>query len=233
MSQWQAAAAKHAARTPDREACGLVVLHRGRLRYWPCGNIAADPGEHFVLDPADRAEAEDCGGSVVGVFHSHPGAPSTPSPADRAGCDADGVAWHILGTDGWRTLTPARMAEPLLGRRFVWGDRDCFGLIRDWYAQERRVYLPDFPRQAGDFLAGRDLYTDGFPLAGFAECRGGPEPGDVLLFRLAAPVPDHGAIYLPGDKILHHLEGRLSSRDPLDGFMRARIVRVLRYVATS
>ena len=141
------------------------------------------------------------------------------------------MAWHILGTDGWRTLLPAHMADPLLGRTFAWGSRDCYGLIRDWHAQERGIYLPDFQREKGDFRAGRDLYGDGFPLAGFVECLTGPEPGDVLLFQLAATVPDHGAIYLPGDKILHHLEGRLSSRDPLDGFLRERLVKVLRYAA--
>lgn len=231
MPAWCADAERHAAAEHPREACGLVVLVRGRLRYWPCRNAASDPGEHFVMDPADRVEAEDAG-DVVGVFHSHPDAPATPSPDDRAACDADGVAWHILGADGWRTMLPARMADPLLGRTFEYGTRDCYALIRDWYAQERGIALPDFPRADGDFGAGRDLYRDGFPRAGFLEvCRTDVQPGDVLLFRLAAPVPDHGAIYLPGDRILHHLQGRLSSRDPLDGFLRERLVMVLRYAA--
>lgn len=230
MLAWRADAERHAAATPGAEACGLVVLARGRARFWPCRNIADDPGDTFIMHPGDRAAAEDAG-DVLAVFHSHPGASSEPSPADRLGCDADGVVWHILGADGWSTITPAEQREPLLGRTFAWGSSDCFGLIRDWYAVERGITLPDFPRAAGDFLAGRDLYREGFPRAGFVECRGDPLPGDVLLFRIEAQVPDHGAIYLPGDKILHHLAGRLSSRDPLDGLLRQRLVTVLRYAA--
>lgn len=228
---WRDDAAAHAIAEAPREACGLLVLVRGRIRYRPCRNIAEDPEQHAICHPEDRCAAEDAG-AVVGFVHSHPDGPDEASADDIAGCDADGIAWHILTPGGWTTIRPAALHEPLLGREFVYGSADCYGLIRAWYAQVLNIYLPDFHRAEGDFLAGRDLYGEGFPLAGFAECRTEPQPGDVLLFRLAAPVPDHGAIYLGGDRILHHLQGRLSSRDDWAGFLRERTVKVLRYVAT-
>lgn len=229
---WRADALEHALTTPDREVCGLLVLVRGRERYWRCRNIAETPTDHFVMHPADRAAAEDAG-EVVGVVHSHPGATAKPSPADIACCNADGVPWHIVGLplQDWWSMHPAGRAPSLLGREFIYGLADCYSLIRDWYAAERGVELPDFARADGDFAAGRSLYEQGFPAAGFVAVDGPPEPGDVLLFRLAAQVPDHGAIYLAGDRIMHHLQGRLSSIDTWDGFMRSRTVKVLRYAA--
>lgn len=231
---WREDAEAHALREAPREACGVVVIINGRERYRPCRNLAVDPGAEFVMDPADRAAAEDAG-EVVAVVHSHPGATSEPSEADLQGCAADCVPWHIVGLPvlDWRQITPPGWRVPLVGREFEYGLTDCYTLIRDWYRQERGVLLPDFPRRDGDFAAGRSLYENGFELAGFAACLTPPEPGDILLMRLAAPVPDHGAVYLGGDTILHHLQDRLSSRDAWDGFLRSRTVKVLRYVATA
>ena len=227
---WRTDAEAHARAEYPREACGVLVLVRGRVRYWRCRNIAETPAEHFVMHPEDRAAAEDAG-ELVGVVHSHPDAGPEPSHDDVRACEASDLPWHIVGLpcERWTVVTPAGYREPLLGRTFEWGSTDCYGLIRDYYRQVRGVELPDFGRQAGDFQAGRDLYRDGFPRAGFHAVADGPREGDILLFQLAAPVPDHGAVWLPGDRILHHLEGRLSSRDALSGFFRERLVEVLRH----
>jgi proteasome lid subunit RPN8/RPN11 len=227
---WRDDALRHAQECQPRESCGLLVVVRGRLRYRACPNLATDPDEHFVIDPRAWADAEDAG-EIVAVVHSHPAGWPDASSADRAGCESSGLPWHIVGlpSGAWCCITPTGYRAPLLGREFRWGVHDCYSLIRDWYAEERGVVLPDFPRRAGDFEAGRDLYGEGFPRAGFVAVDGPPEVGDVLLFRVAARVPDHGAVYVGDDRILHHMHGRLSSRDAWDGFWRERTVRVLRY----
>lgn len=232
---WRADALAHALSEYPREACGLVLrsLVHGGEDYVRCRNIADGMVDQFVIHPADWAACEDAG-IITAVVHSHPDDTAEPSAADVAGCEASGVPWHIVSAPAgsWWVQYPRAWRDELVGREFAWGVADCYGLIRDWYRQERGELLPDFPRQAGDFEAGRDLYTEGFPRAGFVRVDGPPEPGDVLLMRLAAQVPDHGAIYLGDGRMLHHRDGHLSARCRWAGTVyEQRTVGVLRYAA--
>ena len=86
---------------PD-EACGLLL---GSVRgneievaaLASARNVAADPHVDFELDPLDAVAAEDgaraSGWAIVGVWHSHPRGPSSPSLQDRSGACA---AWLTL-----------------------------------------------------------------------------------------------------------------------------------------
>jgi len=220
----------HAASDYPREACGLIVVARGRERYVPCRNAAAG-SEHFVLPAEDYAAAEDRG-EVVAVVHSHPDVPATPSEADRVSCEASGLPWHILSwpADDLRTIEPSGYLAPLVGRTFAHGVLDCYTLIRDWYQRERGVTLPDFPRRDDWWLAGEDLYMRHYAEAGFsAVSQDTPDRvGDVILMQLRAPVPNHAAIYLGNGLMLHHLHGRLSSRDVYGGYWQEITRCVLR-----
>ena len=48
----QTLALAHAAREFPREACGLLVIHKGRETYVPCRNIGVGP-DQFVIHPED------------------------------------------------------------------------------------------------------------------------------------------------------------------------------------
>lgn len=205
----------HAAVEAPREACGLVLRAKGAECFWPGRNLAVDD-DHFVLSPDDLAEAEDFG-QVMAVCHSHPDAPSTPSGADLAACAASRRPWYILGSDGLQRIDPKPV--PLESRVFDYGHRDCWSLVRDWFLEHRGVRLLDFARTEKFWERGESPYTENAVAWGFREIqRNEIEEGDVLLMRVKSRVPNHAAIYLGGERILHHMWGQLSREEPLHRF---------------
>lgn len=224
----------HAAACYPSECCGLIVRISRREEYVPCGNRADDPLEEFRIAPEDYAAAEDRG-EIVGVCHSHPDATSRPSDRDVAMCNGGEVPWHILSwpEGDLRTIVPQE--APLIGRPFVHGtDFDCYGLIRDWYRQERGVELPRFPHDRYWWELGENLYLDHYRDAGFeAVTDGSLQVGDVILMQVQSPVINHGAIYLGDNRILHHLFGRLSGVDVWGGYWAERTRLVVRFVGSS
>lgn len=86
-----------------REACGLLLGRiEGRRRVaevvHPARNLAVERAhDRYELDPRDQLAAEraarDAGREVIGVWHTHPDHPATPSETDRA------AAWS-----GWSYL---------------------------------------------------------------------------------------------------------------------------------
>jgi proteasome lid subunit RPN8/RPN11 len=216
---WRVDALAHARAEYPRESCGLVMADG---RYLPARNLASSAREHFILDARDYARAAESG-EIVAVVHSHPDASANPSDADRVACEASGLPWYIVGLpDGmWRECAPCGYRAPLIGRPFVHGILDCYSLVRDWYA-ERGIALPDFHRDDEWWRRGGNLYLDHYAEAGFvrlgAEAPAEPREGDVILMQVLADVPNHAAIWLPGDVILHHLHGRLSCRDVYGGY---------------
>lgn len=221
-----------------QEACGLVVVVKGKERYVPCRNIATNPEMDFVLDPRDYAAAADVG-DIVAVAHTHPNATARASDADRAACEESGLPWFILSivqdvdsepeVREWNRIDPEGYVAPLVGRKFVHGIHDCYTIIRDWYKQERGVVLPNFNREDEWWNNGGNLYVENFPRAGFKEVPFAPQVGDVILMNIRADVPNHAAVYLGDGIILHHMYGRLSTRDVYGGYWAEVATKLLRY----
>ncbi len=229
----QSLALDHAAREFPREACGLLVIHKGRETYVPCRNIGVGT-DQFVIHPEDYVRADRLG-EIVGVFHSHPNLPAEPSQADKVACEASGLPWFILSfpSGQWHETQPSGYIAPLVGRAWAHGVLDCYSVIRDWYRAERGIDLPNFDRFDEWWKRGQNLYLDNFGSAGF-EALGAVqsqemEVGDVLLMQVASPVPNHAAIYLGDGLILHHLQGRLSSRDVYGGYWQKITTHILRH----
>jgi cell wall-associated NlpC family hydrolase len=170
----------------------------------------------FILDPDDYTAAEDLG-EIIAVFHSHPKTAPTPSDADRTACESSGLAWYIcnprLGT--WAELAPCGYKAPLIGRQYAWAVADCWTLVRDWYT-ENGVILPDWsrPLDSAEFV-NAPMFDACWPSAGFTPIAEDEllQRGDFILMRLAGKGLDHCAVYIGDGLILHHIRGRLSSRD--------------------
>ncbi|HEU0203336.1 MAG TPA: M67 family metallopeptidase [Burkholderiaceae bacterium] len=110
------------------ETCGLLLGRRegatGKVaRVRQARNVvAARARDRFELDPADflaaDTEARQLGEEIVGIWHSHPDHPATPSETDRA------AAWP-----GWCYVIAS------VGRNGV-TDWRCWRLNGDEFAEE-------------------------------------------------------------------------------------------------
>ena len=221
----------HAAEESPNECCGLVAVVKGRRRYFPCNNLATTPQEHFVLDPRDYAAVEEQG-EIVAVIHSHPVTNHAPSQADRVACEQSGLPWHIVNpnTGNWGYCEPEGFELPYVGRAFSHGVVDCYSLCRDWYKRELGVELRNYPRRDRWWENGQNLYLDNFEKEGFHRIPMAQlQKGDLLLIQLSSPVPNHAAVYIGDQQVLHHVQGRLSSRDVLGEYYLKNVACVLRH----
>jgi len=218
----------HAAIEAPREACGLAVVIKGRLRYIPCRNIAGET--EFAIHPEDQAKAEDMG-EIVAICHSHPYLPPEPSEADRVMCEYTKLPWLIvnypIGTH--HILMPSGYRAPIIGRSFVHGVLDCYTLCRDYYYEVCGIELPDYQREDNWWLKGDNLYLDNFESAGFIAVQDGPHAHDAVLMQIASPVPNHAGVIDTNGYLVHHCYGRLSSRDVYGGYWRHVTTHVLRH----
>lgn len=230
-------AAQHALDEYPRESCGLLIVERGRHVYVPCANLAKDGDVQFHMNPADYAAAE-ARGEVLAVIHSHPDVAAAPSAADRVMCEASALPWHIVAVhkdvDTVRPVAAASVEPcgyklPLLGRPFVHGLIDCYSLIKDYYSQELGIELPHFDREDNWWNNGQDLYVEHFRDAGFDLAAGPMQPHDVVLMQIRSPKTNHGGVYIGDTMIMHHMYGRLSSRDIYGGYLREATRMIVRH----
>lgn len=73
--------------SPDFEICGLIGSRNGLpASCYPIQNIAEQPEQRFLLDPAQQIAAmktmREAGEELFAIYHSHPAAPATPSITD-------------------------------------------------------------------------------------------------------------------------------------------------------
>ena len=76
------------------------------------------------------------------------------------------------------------------------------------------------------------MYLDNFKNEGFNEIEiDDLQFGDAFLMQLESPVPNHAGIYIGENLVLHHVQGRLSSRDvyKLGGDYHRATAKVLRH----
>ena len=213
----------------DIEACGLLSLERGRVKWNPCKNKAENPKHDFIIDPLDYKAIADKG-DVVGVVHSHPGESPQPSELDRAACDKLGIPWYIFGeNDEWIKLEPSENTYDLLGRPFVYGIYDCFTILKDYYETHGiNIYPYDYEWEFWE--KGKNLYLDNFKSEGFTEVTDGSlQPNDVILMALNSEITNHAGIYVGRGKMLHHAPNRLSCRDTYAGMWKQITRMVVRH----
>lgn len=236
----------HAQRVVPHECCGVLLEEAGVESYVEVSNIESDSMRHFTMSHEELAELEERG-TISAICHSHPDGMIEPSEADKVSCEESGLPWYIISpqTGNLYTLAPTGYKAPYELRPFVHGVLDCYSLIKDFYAWELGIDLPNFERD--DFwwmlTEGPDLYLDNFESAGFVRIPYENEPAevlqkhDVILMEVRSPFHkiNHGAIWIDtlpnrgGNLILQHLQNQPSGYTVYGGYWRKCTRMVLRH----
>lgn len=148
--------------------------------------------------------------------------------------DSDNLIYGLVSAD--LTLAkeyfPSRYfdAAPYEGRPFYHGLLDCYTLLQDWYAREKGVTTPhNVERPWMWWMNKQSLYLQHAAEFGFIPVKGNMQVGDVMIFKLGSSVANHCGIYMGDNKILHHINGRLSCIEPIKEKFTQQLIEVVRY----
>lgn len=227
------------------EACGLVIATgKNKFQVIECENIADDKREFFVMNPEQQIAAEEKG-DVVAVWHTHVERTAVASEADQAGCEATDVPWFIVGLfrgdseePNWsftevNVIVPEGFEMPYLERPYVFGVFDCWLLCRDYLKREFNVSLDVLPElHIPRWWEGKvDILGTHYEAQGLVRLEEGTEPqkGDIFFMQFGDRMPNHCAVYIGDDMILHHQMDRLSCRAIYGGSLNKHTTHHLRH----
>jgi proteasome lid subunit RPN8/RPN11 len=194
------------------EACGFIT----KDKFLPMVNIARDRINNFQIDPKEFMIHSD---EILAIVHSHADYPHL-SKNDMEYQIKSNLPWGVIFVEkgGVRdTVFFGDQIPPyeLIGRPFIHGCFDCYGLLRDYY-RFKGITIPIFPRENKWWEKDPSMFLNGFRDAGFREIKMEElQVGDGIMMKILAPVVNHVAIYIGGDDIIHHLYGRLSRKDSI------------------
>lgn len=220
---------KQAHDSPHREVCGLVVKLKTKTKYIPCKNVAGKAFDFEISqEEVEKAEAQ---GTIIAVFHSHVNHEMSFTPADVRACnqtDTPYILYH-LSSQSFKYITPSHEIPRLLGRAYVAGTNDCFGLVKDYYHLAYGFEIQDEYRwdkwwKEADLITSNTWEKSGF----FCVPKRDMQPGDILVMQSGSDRLNHLAVFIGNSRILHHCYNRLSSIDIYAGMWKDNTVYVLR-----
>jgi len=214
---------RHALKRYPEECCGVVV----QGNYFELINMSDDPENTFKIGMSQAEIEEFAGGILEAVIHSHPDGTASPSSHDMISQIESAVPWGVFSTDGKECTGISWFGDecpiqPLLGRPFIHGVYDCFGLVRDYYRLKKNITIPQFPRDEEWWYNGGDLLNvENFKDAGFRVIpQNELQIGDVVAATILCNTVNHVGIYVGKGLVLHHLYDRLSKRDPIGRWLK-------------
>lgn len=213
---------KHCTAELPNEACGFVLSVGRKQVYYPCRNTAPNPAETFEISADDWLAAAGQG-EIAAIVHSHPDGGLLLSDADRQSQVASRVPW-VLWTEA--DIKVFRCVPPLLGREFVYGEADCFTLVRDAF-HLCGIDFRDHTRTTLDDDADEEAFLKYLP-EGFRRVDEDPQAGDVILTAHAGKV-SHALFYLGEDYVLHHAYDHLSRRQIYGSYLKGSTHSVWRH----
>ncbi|MBS7827377.1 C40 family peptidase [Wohlfahrtiimonas chitiniclastica] len=179
----------------DEEKGGIVIGGE----FIALKNIAKDKANNFEfkLDNYnfDRIEA---------VVHSHIGDHPYLSKFDRLAQIETGLDWWIVANG---KIHKYKCVDLLRGREFKYGQFDCGTLIEDAYSL-CGINLKHYKRKSIEEDEANSVIIERLPKLGFYQVSEA-QAGDVIATSMGGH-PNHLALVLNNERILHHVAGQFS-----------------------
>lgn len=217
---------------PTQEICGIIYHTLDAPNYINCKNVSSEPETSFRIDPHDFIRAHRSG-KILSIYHSHP-TKAGFSEEDIVGADKAclPILMYHVPTKTWNEYIPKSYVINLEGQPFIWGEIDCYGIVRAYLRQERGIYISDYDRAEGFADSGNNSILENFERENYVNIgvEGNLKPGDVLCFKFGrATNPHHLGVYLGNTYFLHHVLGKLSTKELLTHKFRDYLTHVFRH----
>lgn len=121
----------------------------------------------------------------------------------------------------------------LLGRPYVSGSQDCYGLVRDYYHDVFAVNIINFARPELWWedpemdLINRSMHADGWEQVSTSSR--GLKKGDGLIFSLITGRANHVGVYVGNGMFIHHIYRAYSSEEAYTPKWANRLLSVVRH----
>lgn len=211
-------AIKDAQTRHPQESCG--VFSEGK--YISFENKSSSPENSFLINSPQfnqlyMNEKIDC------ILHSHDEKTLSITPEDQRQQIELEVPFGVIHLNNksyiktifWGDSIPI---APLMGRPFIWGVWDCYGLVTDYYRM-KGYRMPKMVREWGFWHRNISMYED------FIENQKVPFyfipvkeslPGDVLLYNLeGTKYLNHCGVMMEKNQVLHHFVNKVSGLFPV------------------
>lgn len=124
--------------------------------------------------------------------------------------------------------------DNLIGLKFEGiGTRDCFSLVQDFYSLNFGITLTNYPRPQDWSSDSLDLIEMCYENENFEKLTDWTvkdlRPGDLLAMAIGERNPNHLAIFLGDNQILHHKAWTFSNVEPFRDFWRHVTCYILRH----
>jgi cell wall-associated NlpC family hydrolase len=124
--------------------------------------------------------------------------------------------------------------QHLLNKPFTGiGNQDCFKLAIDFFWDNFQIRIPNYARPSdwsSDKLDLMRILPDHCGFETITDWRlKDLRPADVLCIAVGESNPNHFAVYVGDDKIVHHRYGRFSNEETLRDFWRRQTAFILRH----
>lgn len=217
---------------PVEEICGFIYADvDANPQVKQCQNIAENKKEEFEID-TDEYLKVSCrvGTSILGIFHSHPTTAGF-SEADIECAEEIALPFYLydLEANAWHEYIPSTYKPAIECVPFVLGFHDCYGLIRDYYRINKNMYLSDYDRDETFCYEEQGIILNSFEKEGMKKVEFSDiKIGDIIIFKTDKALPQHFAVLIEPQIILHHPRYTLSRREILTERWISRIFCVLR-----